>query len=62
MQKAEQPTAHRKSAIDSFHLLHATCKISELEMNTRGKKIKHVIEVYMTIYYNFSSFHDLLTL
>ena len=52
MQMAEQPTADSKPANDSFHLLHA--KISEV--NTKGKKINHIIKVPMYDYKNFFPF------
>ena len=51
MQMAEQPTADSKPAIDSWPLLHA--KISEV--NTKGKKINHVIKVFILLRI-FSSF------
>ena len=44
MQMAEQPTVDNKH---SFHLLHA--EISKV--NTKGKKINHIIKVY-TMYTN----------
>ena len=60
MQMTEQPAADSKPANDSFHLLHA--KISEV--NTKGKKINHIIKVYTMYDYtkSFFSLHGLSTL